>query len=457
MHTPNVDWPRAERGQSVSHARSARHGLLGLPLAFVAMPLYVLLPEHHARSLGLPLAALGVALMLARLADAWVDPWLGRLADRLLSAGGAPLALCGGALGLAVGFAALFSPPAWVQGTAASLAWALAAMGLTFGAYSLAQVLYLAWGTRLGGDLAGRARIVAWRESWGLVGVILANVLALQWGLMATCVALVLSLALGVLAVCTGPRPEATAGRAQKGVPGPADAAMASAPSHAPDVSSPGDHAKPVHPWRVPAFRALMQVYLLNGVASALPATLVLFYIDDRLQARAQAPLFLGLYFLTAALSVPLWTRAVARWGAWPAWAAGMALSVPPFLAVLLLGPGDAAAYLVVCLLCGAALGADLSAPGTLFTSVVKAAGHAGQAEGAYAGWWHWGAKFNLALAAGLALPALQLLGYQPGLREPEGLLALGLVYGLLPCVFKLLALLQGWRARALLHPAGAH
>jgi GPH family glycoside/pentoside/hexuronide:cation symporter len=434
MHTPNVDWPRAERGQSVSHARSARHGLLGLPLAFVAMPLYVLLPEHHGRSLGLPLAALGLVLMLARLADAWVDPWLGRLADRLLSAGRAPLAVCAGALGLALGFVALFFPPAWVQGTAPQLAWALAAMVLTFGAYSLAQVLYLAWGTRLGGDLAGRARIVAWRESWGLVGVILANVLALQWGLVATCVALAVSLGLGVLTVCTGPRP-----------------GVASA------TSTPAlrrDPAPPVRPWRVPAFRALMQVYLLNGVASALPATLVMFYIDDRLQAREQAPMFLGLYFLVAALSVPLWTRAVARWGAWPAWAAGMALSVPPFLAVLLLGPGDVKAYVVVCLLCGAALGADLSAPGTLFTNVVKAAGHAGQAEGAYAGWWHWGAKFNLALAAGLALPALQLLGYQPGQRAPEGLLALGLVYGLLPCVFKLLALLQGWRARALLHPA---
>ena len=433
MHTPNVDWPRAERGQSVSHARSARHGLLGLPLAFVAMPLYVLLPEHHGRSLGLPLAALGLALMLARLADAWVDPWLGRLADRLLSVGRAPLALCAGALALALGFVALFFPPTWVQGTVPSLAWALVAMVLTFGAYSLAQVLYLAWGTRLGGDLAGRARTVAWRESWGLLGVILANVLALQWGLVATCVALALSLGLGVMAVCTGPRPVADA--------------------------SPQPEAAPqtVRPWRVPAFRALMQVYLLNGVASALPATLVMFYIDDRLQARDQAPMFLGLYFLVAALSVPLWARAVARFGAWPAWAAGMALSVPPFLAVLLLGPGDVAAYTAVCLLCGIALGADLSAPGTLFTSVVKAAGHAGQAEGAYAGWWHWGAKFNLALAAGLALPALQLLGYRPGLRAPEGLLALGLVYGLLPCLFKLLALLQGWRARALLHPAAAH
>ena len=30
------------------------YGLLGLPLAFVALPLYVLLPNHYAREFGMP-------------------------------------------------------------------------------------------------------------------------------------------------------------------------------------------------------------------------------------------------------------------------------------------------------------------------------------------------------------------------------------------------------------------
>ena len=33
-----------------------RYGLLGLPLAFVALPLYVILPNHYAREFGMPLA-----------------------------------------------------------------------------------------------------------------------------------------------------------------------------------------------------------------------------------------------------------------------------------------------------------------------------------------------------------------------------------------------------------------
>ncbi|MDP3373460.1 MAG: MFS transporter, partial [Hydrogenophaga sp.] len=45
------------------------YGLLGLPLAFVALPLYVILPNHYAREFGAPLAALGAVLLGARLID----------------------------------------------------------------------------------------------------------------------------------------------------------------------------------------------------------------------------------------------------------------------------------------------------------------------------------------------------------------------------------------------------
>ncbi len=55
-----------------------RYGLLGLPLAFVALPLYVVLPHHYALTYQLPLAWIGSLLLAARLGDALIDPWLGR-------------------------------------------------------------------------------------------------------------------------------------------------------------------------------------------------------------------------------------------------------------------------------------------------------------------------------------------------------------------------------------------
>ena len=61
------------------------YGLLGLPLAFVALPLYVVLPHHYASTFGLPLATLGAVLLGARLLDAFTDPLIGRWMDRLFA------------------------------------------------------------------------------------------------------------------------------------------------------------------------------------------------------------------------------------------------------------------------------------------------------------------------------------------------------------------------------------
>jgi Na+/melibiose symporter-like transporter len=179
---------------------------------------------------------------------------------------------------------------------------------------------------------------------------------------------------------------------------------------------------------------------MVNGVASALPATLVLFFIRDRLQLPAYEPLFLFSYFAAGALSMPFWVRAVARFGLSRSWLAGMLLAIVAFVWAAALGTGDLIAFVLVCVASGLALGADLALPGALLAGVIQRAGHSGHAEGAYFGWWNFATKLNLALAAGLALPLLGAFGYAPGAREPDALLSLALAYGLLPCALKLLA-----------------
>jgi Na+/melibiose symporter-like transporter len=54
--------------------------------------------------------------------------------------------------------------------------------------------------------------------------------------------------------------------------------------------------------------------------------------------------------------------------------------------------------------------------------------------------------KLNLALAAGIALPFLSLLGYAPGAAQPA-FGALSATYALLPCLIKLAAAGLLWRA----------
>ena len=92
-----------------------------------------------------------------------------------------------------------------------------------------------------------------------------------------------------------------------------------------------------------------------------LPATLVLFFIRDRLQLEAWEPLFLASYFAAGALSMPLWVRAVPRFGLARPWLAAMVLAVAAFVGAAALETGQLAGYLAVCVASGMALGADLA------------------------------------------------------------------------------------------------
>ncbi len=403
------------------------YGLLGLPLAFVALPLYVLLPHHYAREFGLPLATLGALLLGARLFDAVLDPWFGQWLDRRFVRSLRNVQRAGllAACVLAAGLTAVFLPP--LRSAGALLAWAAVALCLTYAAYSVLAIAHQSWGARLGTGEVERGRIVAWREGAGLVGVVLASALPGWLGLEAMLLVFALSLALGWVAWWQGPQP-----------------AIAATPASAgPEVSA----QLPLwQPWRQPAFRGLLGAFVLNGIATAIPATLVLFFIEDRLQAPASLqPMFLLTYFLAAAVGLPLWLRVVGRLGLARSWLLGMGLSVAVFGWAASLGAGDVRGFWLVCLLSGLALGADLALPSALLAGLLAELDEQDQAA-RYFGWWNFATKLNLALAAGLALPLLGWWGYQPGSRDPQALQTLGWAYAVLPCILKLLAAVALWR-----------
>lgn len=426
-----------------------RYGLMGLPLAFVALPLYVLLPNHYARSFGVPLATLGAALLAVRLADTFIDPLLGRWADQMHSPR-ATLRWAGAlALALSAGFVLLFFPPAALQADAtALLLWLVGALALTTLTFSALTILHQAWGARLGGDALYRSRVVAWREGLGLVGVLVASISPVALGLPATAAIFCVALLGAWLAWGRAPAPPyglIQPQGAQGGAKHPADirpAATTDATGALADQtavnSATRQGASLRLPWTRSAFRRLMAVFVVNGISSAVPATLLLFFVQDRLQAPASAePLFLGAYFACAALSIALWLRAVPRWGLARVWLAGMVLAVAVFAFTAGLQAGNVAAFVLVCALSGVALGTDLALPAALLVGVIQRSGDQQHAEGAYFGWWAFATKLNLALAAGLALPALGALGYSPGSTDPHALKMLTLAYCVLPCVLK--------------------
>lgn len=400
----------------MSRVRIVAYGLLGLPLAFAALPVYIHVPRLYADSAGMELAVLGTILLATRLCDACIDPWLGCLADRFPRRHMLAVAL----LPFGLGFVALLNPPATHV-----VFWLVAALALTYLGFSAASVAYQAWGAALGTDSTTRTRLTASRETFGLLGVVLAaalpNLMAsdlsggtvrLSWILPP----LLLVAAAVTLAESGGTsRPPAPAARLSRSV-----------------LRAIADTA----------FVRLLLVFVANGIAAALPATLFLFFVADVLGLATMSGVLLVLYFVAGAVSLPFWVRLAGHLGRVRAWGLAMLLAMFAFAGASLLEPGDLWPFAMICLTSGLALGADLALPAAMVADFGERQGQSGTCFGI----WNFITKLNLALAAGLALPLLDLLGYRPG--SGQALNALVGVYALLPLGFKLLAAGLLWRWR---------
>ena len=188
-------------------------------------------------------------------------------------------------------------------------------------------------------------------------------------------------------------------------------------------------------------------VFFVSSLASAIPAVLVLFYIRDRLEAEQSTGLFLVIYFLSGALFLPVWQRIAARTGKAKAWAISMVLAVATFLWAFTLSAGDILPFAVICILSGSALGADLAIPPAIVADRLHAAGDQPRAARYFAAN-AFCAKSAFALATGLSLPALGILGYQPGQPMAAGVgQSLAAVYALVPCLIKTLSAIWLFRA----------
>jgi Na+/melibiose symporter-like transporter len=383
------------------------------------------LPKFYSEHLGVPLATLGLLLLALRLVDGVLDPLLGAWSDRAASR--KPLIALAAPF-LAVGMIALFAPP--VRGEAALMVWLSAALAIVYVAFSLATINHGAWGAELSSDPVERTRITAVRESLALAGVVIASIAPALLGGDGGEVAGLPRFAY-VFAVVIF-------------------AATAVTLTWAPMVLRPPSARLPMFadmraPLTDPCFRRLLAVFVLNGIASSIPATLVLFFITDVLQAEARQGMFLAIYFISGAAGMPLWVKLSARVGKVRAWHAAMLTAVVAFVWAARLSAGDVAPFAVICAGAGLAFGADLALPPSILADVIGRDDRM-HATGAYFGLWTLATKLNLAFAAGIALPLLGLLAYAPGTRDPAALSALAFVYAGVPSVLKIgAALALAW------------
>jgi glycoside/pentoside/hexuronide:cation symporter, GPH family len=417
--------------RALTRLRLAIYGLPGVPLAALGLPMYVYLPTFYAQDLALGVGSVGAVLLAVRLIDVLTDPLAGHLSDRL------PwpdwrrrFGMLLGTPALLLGVWSLFHPPAH-SGSAWLLTWAIVA----YLGWTLVNVPYTAWGAELSSDYHQRSRLTASREGFMALGTLLALGLPAALGLGRNPAAalhlmawLVVALLPITLAIAIWRLDETRGTQAHPHWSSGLRLLVANRP-----------------------LRSLLTLYLLNGLANGLPATLFLLFVRERLQAPDAIGPLLALYFAAGILALPAWLALAKHIGKHHAWSLSMLIAAIGFLPAPWLGPNDLDMYTLLVIVTGLCIGADLALPASIQADVVDVdtAAGGGQRTGLLFGLWGMATKLALALAVGIAFPLLGLAGFvsEVAATQPDSaLLSLALLYGVLPLLIKLPCSYFAWR-----------
>ena len=410
-------------------AKKLSYGLPAFALAMVGIPVYVHIPKFYTDVIGVNIAWVGAILMAVRVFDAFSDPLMGILSDRVHTRMGRrrPFILLG-SICLAAAVFLLFVPPELVGRTAAI--WFTVAIFTVFLFWTVVTVPYEALGPALTQDYTERTSLFAVRDGLLIAGTLFAAaspvlIEALQPA-AATDTAqrqkflwialLYAPLLIGTCLWCIFRvrEPQTNEGTHVAFASGSLRSILRNRP-----------------------FLILLTAYTIGALGSNLPATLILYYVQYVLQS-SRADLFLLIYFASGILLLPVWIRVSKRIGKKNAWLASMAINTCAFSGVFFLGSGDEWAYAVLVAVSGMGFGATLALPSAIQADVIDydefLTGR--RQEGWYIGIWSVVKKLAAAVGVGAGLTLLGLAGYAPGkVQPPEIIQALKVLYALVPSV----------------------
>jgi len=405
----------------------ARHIIYGLPavcFAFPLVPFAVYLPSFYATDMALGFLVVAIALFLSRLVDMISDPLVGMWSDDTGNAWWHRKGwIAGGAVVAATALVFLCRPPAQPSALYLGLWSAILYVGWT-----MVMVPYQAWGSELAEDDDEVATYTAAREGCSLLGMLAALSLpmVLDGPLLPAIPSFLLPVGFVSLALALLLLPHAGASGAARPRSRMADLWQV---------------------FRTAEVSSLSRVWFLTATASAIPAALFPLYVQRVLEGSSgEENLAVLLYFMTAVLAIPLWARASKGRNKKRLMAAGMAVVCLVFPTAVFLGPGDTGLFLIVCVLSGAGLGAELVLGPAILADIIRArtkAGHTGLAAIHFA---IWGMVAKLAFALAILLSFGLLALFEALLGEGANAFAVAVVYALLPALIKGVATADLWR-----------
>ena len=390
------------------------------------MSLY--LPLVYSKDLGLSLTEIGLVLMLARVSDVITDPLIGVLSDRTKSRFGKRKPwIAGGTLLMMISAFQLFNPEALNQMPITKwylLGWSV----ILWLGWTMVNIPYYAWGAELSDDYYERTSLTGWRQAFGFLGNVSVLFIPVAAGALTgygslpreglTIIGSFALVALPTLVTITLFKVEER-------------------------VTYPSPRTNPLVHLRAMfengSFRLLFFAFMLMSLGTGWGSATFMLFATFVVEAEAWTQMILLGYFGANIIALPLWIKLAKKLGKKNTWVIGGILFVLVTPSFLLLGPGDLGGFFVCLGLYGIAGGCFGALSMSMKADVIEIAARRSSENisGAYIAVWSLGQKLVAALALGLALPTLELFGFNPAAENSKAAInALAYIYVLPPWLF---------------------
>ena len=396
------------------------YGILGIPIAFLGFPLYIYLPTFYVEFVGLNIGDVGLILLLARLIDMILDPYIGKLTDKYNNFN----IILISTFFVLVGLFFLIKPIYFKS------IWLFCFSLITYISYSFVMIPYLTLNSKLSDNSVNNTKLAFSREIFIIIGVLSALLFPYIFQ-VANDPKKSLELLLNIILVIF-----------------PIFSIIFYKKLKNKQIIKEQTIDKrffesiKVFFIKFPQHKKLFLAFLLNNLANALPATLFLFFVKYILILEDKTGLFLIIYFLSAIITFPLWIKLSLVISKKTTWILSMIISSSAFIFVPFLENYDLVYFIIICILTGMCLGADMALPSSIQSDVAQMSEKmSNDISGVLFGFWAMITKFSLALAVAISFITLEFTSFDALNINENSLIAIIVMYSILPIIFKALSI----------------
>ena len=390
------------------------YSLPSIPLAAAQIAVYIAVPAIYSKIAAVGIGITGLVIMISRVIDMITDPILGTFLDRMVEKIGWKFWLLIGFPLISIGIFILFNPLDGLEIISLLLGVIFVTLGWTF--FSIPW-----WGIGIAisnSNSNDRFKVVSFRELLTIPGVILGLFLIHFSNISGEIFLIISILFLSPLFIKKIPIPNISN---KKGT-----SYFLNIKNLFKDNSN---------------FKYLCLSYFFIGLSNGVTSILFILFVEFIIGGSPQN--FLSIYFISAFIGLPFVYMLASKYNKKRIWTSFILLACICFLPVVFLSNNSATLFMVICIISGFCLSADLIIPSSIQADIIykEQQQNKNVLVGKIYSVWSFIQKLSLALSAGVCLPLLGYFGFNPSEVNTQ-LLPLSFAYGIIPIILRIPAII---------------